>query len=109
MGYRFKPNVSSLPGKPDIVFQGQRVVVFCDGDFWHGREWPSLRAKLARGANAAYWIAKIASNIRRDRQNDRRLRKLGWSVVRVWETDILRAPERVGASVGRRAVRAPHA
>jgi DNA mismatch endonuclease (patch repair protein) len=68
------------------------VVVFCDGDFWHGRDWLRRRRKLVAGANAAYWVAKIAANIARDRRNTRLLRHQGWTVVRLWETDILARP-----------------
>jgi DNA mismatch endonuclease (patch repair protein) len=89
MGFRFRKNVRDLPGRPDIVFRGQRIVVFCDGDFWHGRNWIQRRRKLVNGANSSYWIAKIRSNIERDKRHDASLRKLGWTVVRLWEKDIL--------------------
>ena len=81
---------ASLPGKPDIVIGCARTVVFCDGDFWHGREWLARRKKLARGANAAYWVPKIEANMKRDIRVTRELRRVGWTVIRVWETDILR-------------------
>ncbi len=89
-GLRYRLHASELPGKPDIVFRRARVVVFCDGDFWHGRRWHELREKLARGANAPYWTAKIAANVARDRRNTRLLHAAGWTVVRLWETDIIR-------------------
>src|SRR6266542_981458 len=54
MGLRFRKNVSSLPGKPDIVFANCRVVVFCDGDFWHGRNWRVLKRNLRTGTNSGY-------------------------------------------------------
>jgi DNA mismatch endonuclease (patch repair protein) len=73
------------------VIRRARVAVFCDGDFWHGRNWPQRRAKLARGWNASYWIAKIERNRARDRQTAKALRALGWHVVRVWESDVRRA------------------
>jgi DNA mismatch endonuclease (patch repair protein) len=82
--------VKGLPGKPDIVFVGPRVAVYCDGDFWHGRNWDKLRSKLRMGANAEYWCAKIESNIERDLHNQRLLEEAGWHVLRLWETDILR-------------------
>lgn len=88
-GYRFRTHVGSLPGQPDIVFSRQRVAVFCDGDFWHGRHWPRLRLALERRANSRYWIAKIARNRVRDRLRRRQLRQQGWAVVQIWETDIL--------------------
>lgn len=94
-GCRFRKNVKTLPGKPDIVFTRARVVVFCDGDYWHGRDWESRKPKLERGANAGYWVAKIARNIERDREQQRDLEQRGWTVVRVWETDVLKNPERV--------------
>lgn len=87
-GARYRKNVSTLPGKPDIVFPGARVVVFCDGDFWHGRDWEKRRRKLAQGSNSDYWIAKIERNKERDRENSEKLEELGWRVLRVWETDV---------------------
>src|SRR5690348_4254231 len=69
LGLRFRKNVKTLLGKPDIVFSRARVVVFCDGDFWHGRKWRELKPKLDQGTNAAYWSAKIATNIDRDNRN----------------------------------------
>jgi DNA mismatch endonuclease (patch repair protein) len=92
MGLRFRKNVEALPGKPDIVFSTRQVVVFCDGDFWHGRNWKTLRLKLDRGTNANYWSEKIASNIKRDRRNTALLEKAGWRVIRLWEKDIKRDP-----------------
>lgn len=92
LGLRFRKNVNALPGKPDIVFSKARVLVFCDGDFWHGRNWRVLRKKLLRGANASYWTAKIACNVRRDRKNTALLTHAGWRVIRLWETDIRQDP-----------------
>jgi len=91
-GLRFRKHLGALPGCPDIVFSTARVCVFCDGDFWHGRSWVELRVKLERRANAAYWIPKIAGNVERDREQNRRLRDLGWTVLRLWESDVLRSP-----------------
>ena len=89
LGLRFRKNVADLPGKPDVVFPRQRIVVFCDGDFWHGRDWAKRRRKLERGSNAEYWVAKIGSNRARDRRHSRELQKQGWTVLRLWESDIL--------------------
>jgi DNA mismatch endonuclease (patch repair protein) len=100
-GLRFRTNVVSLPGKPDIVFARCRVAVFCDGDFWHGRDWPSLRKKLKGGTNAAYWTAKIQSNMERDARNCDELRELGWRVVRLWESDIRADATRAAQAVER--------
>lgn len=101
MGLRYRKNVRTMPGKPDVVFASARVAVFCDGDFWHGRDWPDLRLKLDNGSNASYWIAKIARNIERDQQVNQRLRQAGWRVVRLWEQDILKNPDRVASKVSR--------
>lgn len=92
LGLRFRKNVTTLPGKPDIVFPSVKVAVFCDGDFWHGRDWESRQEKLRRGTNASYWLAKIGSNIERDARNTALLKKAGWSVIRLWETDVKRDP-----------------
>src|SRR5438552_1744468 len=73
MGLRYRTNVVELPGRPDIVFPGARVAVFCDGDFWHGRALRRRLRKLARGHNAPYWAAKIRSNVLRDRRCVREL------------------------------------
>jgi len=89
-GLRYRLHVLNLVGKPDIVFRLARVVVFCDGDFWHGRRWQQRREKLALGANAPYWTAMIAANVACDRRNTRALRRAGWTVLRLWETDIIR-------------------
>lgn len=88
LGLRYRLHPRRLLGRPDIVFARQRVAIFCDGDFWHGRDWPTRRVKLARGANGEYWIAKIESNMRRDTATTAQLEALGWRVVRVWEGEI---------------------
>ena len=94
-GCRFRKNVRQLPGRPDIVFTKAKVVVFCDGDFWHGKNWQARKQKLRRGTNPSYWIAKIERNMERDRQNTEQLRQQGWRVLRFWESDILKRPEAV--------------
>jgi G:T-mismatch repair DNA endonuclease (very short patch repair protein) len=62
--------------------------VFCDGDFWHGRNLEERIRKLSVGHNAPYWIAKIQANVARDRRHDDELRAIGWIVLRYWETDV---------------------
>jgi DNA mismatch endonuclease (patch repair protein) len=98
-GLKFKTNVASLPGCPDFVFPEARLVVFCDGDFWHGRNLKERVRRLAKGHNAGYWVAKIARNVARDRASARELRRAGWRVRRVWESNIAAAPERAAAGV----------
>ena len=87
-GLRYRLNSRGIPGRPDVIFPAQRVAVFCDGDFWHGRNWTSLRRKLSGGHNSDYWIAKIHANRERDRLVNARLADLAWTTVRVWETDV---------------------
>lgn len=99
MGLRFRKDVADLPGRPDVVFRGSRVVVFCDGDFWHGRHWNERKRKLAVGSNADYWTAKIERNMARDRERTEQLMQMGWFVIRIWEKDILEAPEAMAGRV----------
>ena len=87
-GLRFRTNVKTLPGCPDIVFPQAKIAVFCDGDFWHGKDWRSLQTKLRRGSNHNYWVAKISGNIKRDRRHAKNLKKDGWNVLRLWESEI---------------------
>lgn len=101
LGLRFRKNVRTLPGIPDIVFSQERVVVFCDGDFWHGRDWDKRKQKLRKGSNGNYWVQKIQSNIDRDRQQSRTLRQLGWKVIRIWERDILTDTSRMAQKIAR--------
>jgi DNA mismatch endonuclease (patch repair protein) len=98
-GLRYRKHVARLPGNPDLVFARARVLVFCDGDFWHGRDWKRLRAQLQRRHNAAYWLAKIARNRQRDRRNTALLQKLGWTVLRFWEADIKKDPAGVARAI----------
>jgi DNA mismatch endonuclease (patch repair protein) len=99
MGCRYRKDVSTLPGKPDIVFPGAKLAIFCDGDFWHGRDWESRRQKLSRGTNSDYWLAKIQRNMERDRDNTRLLSEMGWTVLRLWETEIRAAPQALARKV----------
>jgi DNA mismatch endonuclease (patch repair protein) len=89
-GLRYRLHAKDLPGTPDIVFRTLRLVVFVDGDFWHGRDWDVRKEKLSRGANSIYWISKIAYNRERDRKNNAKLTRMDWLVVRFWETDLKR-------------------
>ena len=79
-GIRFEAQVRDLPGRPDFVFRRARVAVFVDGDFWHGWRFPQWADKLSEA-----WEAKIAANRARDVRNHRKLRRQGWTVVRIWE------------------------
>ena len=87
-GARYRVSPRHILGKPDVVFPRAMVAVFCDGDFWHGREWSDAERRLARGANPGYWRAKIAYNMERDERVTRELMSLGWCVFRFWESEI---------------------
>ena len=99
--------VAALPGRPDLVFARQRLAVFCDGDFWHGRNLARRLERLAAGHNAGYWVEKIRANVARDRRNRRLLRGAGWTVLRFWETDILRDPALIASRIARSLRPAP--
>jgi DNA mismatch endonuclease (patch repair protein) len=97
LGLRYRVVCRGLPGRPDIVFARARVVIFCDGDFWHGKNWRTRKRKLLRGSNSEYWVAKIESNIIRDRRTTARLKANGWTVIRLWESEIVaQLPTAVG-------------
>ena len=93
-GYRYRKNLKKLPGKPDIVLTKYRIAIFCDGELFHGRNWEVLRPKLQSGNNPDYWVRKIERNIERDRENDKKLLFLGWTVIRFWGNDILKDTEK---------------
>jgi DNA mismatch endonuclease (patch repair protein) len=90
---------AELPGRPDIVVLRARIAIFCDGDFWHGRDLARRLAKLERGHNPRYWVEKIKSNYDRDRRNEGSLRSAGWLVLRFWETDVLEDPFKAAEAV----------
>lgn len=92
-GHRYRVHYDELPGEPDIAFPSKKVAVFCDGDFWHGRNWEEQRERLASGNNPDYWIKKIDANRQRDRKRNGQIRERGWTVVRLWESDIKEDPE----------------
>lgn len=90
LGVRVRPPRKRVLANPDLVFWKNRVAVFCDGDFWHGRNWRERQRKLQSSWNSSYWLAKIEYNRKRDKRNTRLLKKEGWVVIRLWESDILR-------------------
>lgn len=98
-GLRFRLHATDLPGCPDLVIRRRKIALFCDGDFWHGRDWQNRKKKLADGWNAAYWVAKIERNRARDRVVTRALRRLGWRAIRVWEGEVRRDPARVATKI----------
>ncbi len=87
-GYSYRKNYSRLPGKPDIVLTKYKIAIFCDSEFFHGKDWDVLRPRLEKGDNGQYWISKIARNRERDDEINKKLLFEGWTVVRFWGKDI---------------------
>ena len=87
-GYRYRKNVKSLPGKPDIVITKYKIAVFCDGEFFHGKDWELLREKLETSNNGEFWIKKISRNIEHDEEVDKEITYMGYTVLRFWGKDI---------------------
>lgn len=86
MGYRFRLCRTSLPGKPDLVFPGRLAVVFVHGCFWHSHT--CKRGTLKPKTNPGFWVAKLANNAARDKDQMAQLRTLGWRSLVVWECSI---------------------
>jgi DNA mismatch endonuclease (patch repair protein) len=84
LGYRYRLNARSLPGKPDIVLPGRMKAIFVHGCFWHGHGCRKGRAPKSR---LDYWKPKLATNRKRDRRQLRALNALGWSVLIVWQCE----------------------
>lgn len=85
-GLRYRKNDGSVYGKPDIVFKGKKVAVFCDSEFWHGYDWD--HRKNAIKTNRDFWIPKIERTIERDKEVTAKLTDDGWTVIRFWGNDI---------------------
>ena len=91
-GIRYRVNYAKLPGKPDIAVTKHKIAIFCDGEFWHGKDWEKNNERLK--SNRDYWIPKIERNITRDNEINQTLSYLGWTVVRFWGVDIQRNLEK---------------
>lgn len=89
-GYRYLKNYKDLPGKPDIVLTKQRIVIFCDSEFFHGKDWEVLKPRLEKSNNGEFWQKKIARNIEHDDEVNKQLLFLGWTVIRFWGKDIMK-------------------
>ena len=83
-GLRYRKNVTDIFGKPDIVFKGKKVAVFCDSEFWHGYNWEERKHDFK--SNQDFWIPKIERNMQRDIEVTQTLEFQGWTVLRFWET-----------------------
>lgn len=87
-GYRYRKNYGSLPGKPDIALTKYKIAIFCDSEFFHGKDWEVLKPRLEKSNNSQYWISKISRNRERDDEINKRLLFEGWTVIRFWGKDI---------------------
>lgn len=95
-GFRYRLHGKDVLGRPDIVNRSRKLAVFVDGDLWHGNE--HHRRGLASLAElfptrTQWWVAKIEANMRRDREVTSTLRAQGWTVIRLWASDILADPD----------------
>ena len=89
-GYRYRKNYKALPGKPDIAITKYKIAIFCDSEFFHGKDWEIKKAKLLNSNNPKYWIDKIERNIARDHEIDQLLFFMEWTVIRFWGDEIKR-------------------
>lgn len=85
-GYKFKKNYAKVTGKPDIVFLPFKIAIFCDSEFWHGKNWRLKKHEIK--SNRKFWYSKIESNIARDKEVNAILRNMGWIVLRFWGKEI---------------------
>lgn len=85
-GIRYRKNVTKIIGKPDIVFIGKKVAVFCDSEFWHGYNWEERKADFK--SNQDFWVPKIERNMQRDIEVNEALAADGWVVLRFWGCEI---------------------
>lgn len=85
-GIRYRKNVKKLPGKPDIVLSRFKLVIFIDGDFWHGYNWNEKKKRIKR--NRDFWIPKIERNMQRDKEINEFYINNGWVAIRFWEHEI---------------------
>lgn len=102
LGAAFESHARDLPGRPDFVIRSAKVVVLVDGDFWHGWRFEEWRFKLSE-----HWEHKIAATRRRDTRNRRLLRAAGWTVVRLWEHQVMNSPKRCRQRIVRALVGLP--
>lgn len=86
LGFRYRLHNKKLPGNPDILFKKYMIVIFIDGEFWHGYKWDEKKPKI--NTNRDFWIPKIERNMQRDNENNKKLTNLGYKVFRFWDKTI---------------------
>jgi len=87
-GYRYRLNVKSVPGRPDIVMRKYRTAIFVNGCFWHGHE--NCDKYSTPKTNTDFWMAKVTRNRERDQRNYQDLHDAGWNVIVIWECQLKR-------------------
>ena len=92
-GYRYRKNYKKLPGSPDIAITKYKIAIFCDSEFFHGKDWEVAKVRLEKGSNPEYWIKKIERNIERDREKDQKLMYEGWTIIHFLGKNILKNTE----------------
>lgn len=92
-GFRYRKNCKDVYGKPDICFKSKKIAIFCDSEFWHGKQ--LLEGKYMPKTNTKFWVDKITRNIERDNEVNNFLEKEGWTILRFWESDIKKDMEKV--------------
>lgn len=90
-GIHYRKNDKSIFGKPDFTLRSLKIAIFCDGEFWHGKDWEIH--KHDHKSHQQFWLSKIEGNMKRDKEVNDHLKNDGWSVLRFWETDIKKCPE----------------
>lgn len=91
-GVRYRKNDKTIFGKPDFVIRKMKIAIFCDGEFWHGRNW--TERKNDHKSNCDFWHSKIEQNIKRDKEVNKQLKAQGWTVFRFWETEIIKESDK---------------
>ena len=87
-GYRYRKNYEKLPGRPDIALTKYKIAIFCDGEFFHGKDWEELKLRLKNSNNSEFWLNKISRNRDHDEKINQELSIMGWTVIRFWGKDI---------------------
>tara|TARA_R110002072_G_scaffold85225_3_gene193123 strand:+ start:87689 stop:88108 length:420 start_codon:yes stop_codon:yes gene_type:complete len=85
-GYRYRKNDKTVYGTPDFTFKGLKIALFCDSEFWHGKNWKER--KHDHKTNVKFWHQKIERNIERDEEVNQELLKRGWTILRFWGEEI---------------------
>lgn len=87
-GIRYRKNYSMIPGKPDIAITKYKIAIFCDSEFFHGKDWEVLKPRLEKSNNSEFWLSKIYRNRERDDEVNKKLLFMGWTVIRFWGDEI---------------------